>query len=58
MVYAYALNQLSPIKRPRYIVMVDSLPHTGSMKIAKFRLKPADNLRRLATDFSSKEVQP
>jgi carnitine-CoA ligase len=57
-VHAYALNQLSPIKRPRYIVMVDSLPHTGSMKIAKFRLKPADNLRRLATDFSSKEVQP
>jgi crotonobetaine/carnitine-CoA ligase len=52
-VHAYALLQLSPIKRPRYIVMVDSLPHTGSMKIAKFRLKPADNLRRQATDFSS-----
>jgi len=58
LVHAYALKQLSPIKRPRFIVMVDSLPHTGSMKIAKFRLKPADNLRRLATDFSSKEVQP
>jgi len=57
-VHAYALLHLSPIKRPRYIVMVDSLPHTGSMKIAKFRLKPADNLRRQATDFSSKEVQP
>ncbi len=52
-VHAYALLHLSPIKRPRYIVMVDSLPHTGSMKIAKFRLKPADNLRRQATDFSS-----
>ncbi len=57
-VHAYALLHLSPIKRPRYIVMVDSLPHTGSMKIAKFRLKPADNLRRQATDFSPKEVQP
>mgnify|MGYP000101819105 CR=1 FL=1 len=57
-VHAYAKVHLSPIKRPRYIVMVDSLPHTGSMKIAKFRLKPADNLRRQATDFSSKEVQP
>ncbi len=56
-VHAYAQLHLSPIKRPRYIVMVDSLPHTGSMKIAKFRLKPADNLRRQATDFSSKEVQ-
>jgi crotonobetaine/carnitine-CoA ligase len=52
-VHAYAQVHLSPIKRPRYIVMVDSLPHTGSMKIAKFRLKPADNLRRQATDFSS-----
>jgi hypothetical protein len=36
--------------------MVESLPHTGSMKIAKFRLKPADNLRQQATDFSTKEI--
>ena len=57
-VHAYAQLQLSPIKRPRYIVMVESLPHTGSMKIAKFRLKPADHLRRQATDFSLQEVQP
>ena len=56
-VQAYARLHLSPTKWPRYIVMVDNLPHTGSMKIAKFRLKPADNLRRLATDFSSKELQ-
>ena len=52
-VHAHAQLHLSPIKRPRYIVMVDSLPHTGSMKIAKFRLKPADKLRQQATDFSS-----
>ncbi len=57
-VYAHAKQRLSPIKCPRYVVMVDSLPHTGSLKIAKFRLKPADNLRRLATDFSSKDIQP
>jgi crotonobetaine/carnitine-CoA ligase len=55
-VQAHAMQHLTPVKRPRYIVIVESLPHTGSMKIAKFRLKPADNLRRLATDFSSKEV--
>jgi crotonobetaine/carnitine-CoA ligase len=55
-VHAYAKQKLSPIKRPRFIVMVESLPHTGSMKIAKFRLKPADNLRQLATDFSMKEI--
>ena len=56
-VHTYACLHLSPIKRPRFIVMVDSLPHTGSMKIAKFRLKPADHLRRQATDFSSQEIQ-
>lgn len=56
-VHAYAQQKLSPVKRPRYIVMVESLPHTGSMKIAKFRLKPATNLRQQATDFSSKEIQ-
>jgi crotonobetaine/carnitine-CoA ligase len=56
-VYQHARQHLSPIKCPRYIVMVDSLPHTGSMKIAKFRLKPADNLRRMATDFSSQEFK-
>jgi hypothetical protein len=33
------------------VVLVDSLPHTGSLKIAKFRLKPADELIRRATDF-------
>jgi crotonobetaine/carnitine-CoA ligase len=55
-IHAYAQQKLSPIKRPRYIVMVESLPHTGSMKIAKFRLKPADNLRQQATDFSTKEI--
>jgi hypothetical protein len=41
-----------------HTLLLDSSPHTGCMKIAKFRLKPANHLRRLATDFSSKEVQP
>ena len=50
-VYHHAIAQLSAIKQPRYIVMVDDLPHTGSMKIAKFRLKPGTDLRDKATDF-------
>ena len=50
-IHAHAVERLSPIKQPRYIVLVDSLPHTGSMKIAKFRLKPATDLRQKATDF-------
>ncbi|MFM7254052.1 MAG: class I adenylate-forming enzyme family protein [Betaproteobacteria bacterium] len=51
--YAYACERLAPLKRPRYLVSVDSLPHTGSMKIAKFRLKPdLKDLMARATDFS------
>ena len=54
-VHAHACQRLAPLKRPRYVVLVDSLPHTGSMKIAKFRLQPADELLRRATDF---QVEP
>jgi crotonobetaine/carnitine-CoA ligase len=50
-VHSHAAGLLSAIKQPRYIVLVDSLPHTGSLKIAKFRLKPATELLRQATDF-------
>jgi crotonobetaine/carnitine-CoA ligase len=49
----HAKIHLSALKLPRYIVMVDSLPHTGSMKIAKFKLKPATELLLRATDFST-----
>ncbi|MFZ9433252.1 MAG: class I adenylate-forming enzyme family protein [Burkholderiaceae bacterium] len=55
-VYAHACRRLAPIKRPRYVVLVDELPHTGSMKIAKFRLKPADALLARATDFNHPEM--
>ncbi len=48
---AFAIEKLSAIKRPRYIVMVDELPHTGSMKIAKFQLKKYEGLVDKATDF-------
>ncbi len=51
-IMTHAKTQLSALKLPRYIVMVDSLPHTGSMKIAKFKLKPATELLKRATDFS------
>lgn len=52
-VHAHACARLAPLKQPRYLVLVDSLPHTGSMKIAKFRLKPElGALLARATDFS------
>ena len=50
-IHQHAVAHLSAIKQPRYIVVVDNLPHTGSMKIAKFRLKPGTDLRDKATDF-------
>ena len=50
-VHEHACRSLAPLKRPRYIVLVASLPHTGSMKIAKYRLKPADALLQRAVDF-------
>ncbi len=39
-IMAHARITLSPLKRPRYVVLVPELPHTGSLKIAKFKLKP------------------
>lgn len=39
-IMSHARATLSPLKRPRYVVVVNDLPHTGSMKIAKFKLKP------------------
>ncbi len=50
-VYEHACQRLAPLKRPRYIVLVDDLPRTGSLKIAKYRLKPADALLQRAVDF-------
>jgi crotonobetaine/carnitine-CoA ligase len=52
-VYEHAKKVLSPLKWPRFVVLVESLPHTGSMKIAKFKLKPAQQLLELATDFQA-----
>lgn len=50
-IFEHAKSILSPLKWPRYVVLVESLPHTGSMKIAKFKLKPAQHLLDKATEF-------
>jgi len=52
-VHEHACRHLAPLKRPRYIVLVDDLPRTGSLKIAKYRLKPADALVQRAVDFQA-----
>lgn len=48
-------SRLALHKQPRYWVLVDELPHTASMKIAKFRLKPEiHSLLARATVFSQR----
>jgi acyl-CoA synthetase (AMP-forming)/AMP-acid ligase II len=37
---AAAAADLAPYKRPRRLVVVDELPHTGSGKVQKDRLRP------------------
>ena len=44
MILAHCSANLAPFKIPRYIIYVDSLPKTGSAKIAKAELRAAANL--------------
>lgn len=44
-------QRLNPVKLPRYISFVDSLPYTPSHRIAKFQLRRNPGLRRRAVEF-------
>lgn len=44
-------QRLNPVKLPRYISFVDSLPYTPSHRIAKFQLRRDPGLRRRAVEF-------
>ncbi len=41
----WCARQLAPCKRPRYFAQVDSLPHTPTHRVAKFKLKLDPTLR-------------
>jgi crotonobetaine/carnitine-CoA ligase len=43
--------QLAPCKRPRYFAQVESLPHTPTHRVAKFKLKQDPTLRERAVDL-------
>jgi len=45
-------ERLSAIKVPRYVVFVDSLPHTPTHRVAKFKLREDTSLRAAALDLS------
>jgi crotonobetaine/carnitine-CoA ligase len=45
-------ERLAPIKVPRYVVFVDTLPHTPTHRVAKFKLRADQSLRERAIDLS------
>ncbi len=44
--------RLAPSKVPRYVAFVDSLPHTPTHRVAKFKLREDDALRARAVDLA------
>ena len=47
-------ERLAPIKVPRYVVFVDSLPQTPTHRVAKYRLRAeAASLRERATELAA-----
>jgi crotonobetaine/carnitine-CoA ligase len=47
-------ERLAPIKVPRYVTIVDSLPHTPTHRVAKFRLRDDKTLRERAVDLEAR----
>jgi crotonobetaine/carnitine-CoA ligase len=44
-------ERLAPIKVPRYVVFAESLPHTPTHRVAKFRMREDATLRERAVDL-------
>jgi crotonobetaine/carnitine-CoA ligase len=44
-------QHLAPCKRPRFLTQVDSLPHTPTHRVAKFKLKQDPTLRARAVEL-------
>jgi crotonobetaine/carnitine-CoA ligase len=50
---AWCRDRLAPIKVPRYVVFADSLPHTPTHRVAKFRLREDATLKDRAIDLEA-----
>jgi len=48
---AWCAEHLSAIKQPRYLVQLDSLPHTPTHRVAKFKLKEDASLLKRAVEL-------
>jgi crotonobetaine/carnitine-CoA ligase len=46
-------QHLAAIKVPRYVVIVDSLPLTPTLRVAKYQMRSDTSLRDRATDLAS-----
>jgi crotonobetaine/carnitine-CoA ligase len=49
---AWCRDRLAPIKVPRYVVFVDSLPKTATHRVEKYRLRGDATLRARAVDLT------
>jgi carnitine-CoA ligase len=47
----WCAQHLAPCKRPRYLTQMDSLPHTPTHRVAKFKLKQDPTLRQRAVEL-------
>lgn len=50
---AWCARHLAPIKQPRYLVIVDALPHTSTHRVAKFKLRQDVTLLGRAVDLQA-----
>jgi crotonobetaine/carnitine-CoA ligase len=48
---AWCRERLAPIKVPRYVLFAESLPHTPTHRVAKFRLREDATLKSRAVDL-------
>ncbi|OGA94817.1 MAG: hypothetical protein A3E79_09285 [Burkholderiales bacterium RIFCSPHIGHO2_12_FULL_61_11] len=46
-------ERLAAIKIPRYVALVDSLPHTPTHRVAKFKLREDASVRAVAVDLQA-----
>jgi crotonobetaine/carnitine-CoA ligase len=47
----WCARHLAPVKRPRYVVLLDALPHTPTHRVAKFKLRDDPTLLWRAVDL-------
>ena len=55
---AWCAERLAPVKMPRYVVFLDSLPHTPTLRVAKFALKNDLTLLSRALDLQKAKCNP